>query len=750
MATTAAAMRSAPPEIPRMLNHPALSSASPLPGFFNIISLLLVPQEAAVRELADSPAASLAPSPQTGQSQSANVQTSSGQAANSQTSNPRTANAQTANAPTTNAMIRSMFSSSGNFASAIVPSQATGRSAADAKSQAGSNAQASFAQLSSGAQPTEPFFLTTLAPVVSAPAPKIVPRSASDSKSQTASQAQPDAQATKVFSLMPIPRASNALAPMETTPAPQIATAGVPQAAALPGAEPKTPPTAFPNSKSQATSNAQPSATSQPANGSSLIRIPRAVTAPASPTDLVRAPGIAAAPTSATASPASETPVPSAIPVLSPMPTPSPNRIGRAIASPETAVPDSNAQAALNGQPSSYSQPTDASALTRIPLALTAPAPLIGVARALGPVAAGPLPRAAQDPSASKLPFGAVVYLRTSKEPVGTSKDLAAAPAALAFGLRLSPADIPESPGSAPQTSQPFAAQRTPALATPAISQEFSQSPALFQSPAPQIPPDNPPDANQAVSNPGDSSQGETTQLDTNPGGAPRSATTELKSYQDAEARIEIQAGAITAATVITDGSSNNPAGEFAREFPAPNTAPLQDVGKIQAAPQPSAGETVRASEPAAPASSAQPWAPAQQVSVRIAPPQGSAVDIQMMERGGQVHVAVRTADGELETSLRQDLGTLMNSLERSGFRTEIFTPREALPQIAAGAQTNSQNSREESPSGSGGRGGNFGDSSQNPSQNASQNSPGNPGGGQQQRRSREQRSQKWIEHWRN
>jgi hypothetical protein len=191
----------------------------------------------------------------------------------------------------------------------------------------------------------------------------------------------------------------------------------------------------------------------------------------------------------------------------------------------------------------------------------------------------------------------------------------------------------------------------------------------------------------------------------------------------------------------LADGSPPTAGGEFIREVPAPNATALRVAGKTQSAPEPSSLETLRALEPAAPVSPAQPTAAAQQISVRIAPPQAPAVDIQMIGRGGQVRVAVRTADGGLETSLRQELGVLVNSLERSGFRAETLTLREALPQTAGLSQMNSQD-RQESPSGSGGKGGNFGEKSQSSSQDSSQN----PDGGQPQRRSPDRRSPQWIE----
>jgi hypothetical protein len=60
-------------------------------------------------------------------------------------------------------------------------------------------------------------------------------------------------------------------------------------------------------------------------------------------------------------------------------------------------------------------------------------------------------------------------------------------------------------------------------------------------------------------------------------------------------------------------------------------------------------------------------------------------VDLQVKERGGEVHVAVRTADGALQTSLRQDLGALVERLEQSGLRTEAVITREAGPRVETG-----------------------------------------------------------------
>jgi hypothetical protein len=92
----------------------------------------------------------------------------------------------------------------------------------------------------------------------------------------------------------------------------------------------------------------------------------------------------------------------------------------------------------------------------------------------------------------------------------------------------------------------------------------------------------------------------------------------------------------------------------------------------------------------------------AQEISIRIAPPDSPPVDLRVVERSGQVHVDVRTADGALQTSLRQDLGTLTNSLERAGYHTETFTPSSTLARAASSAQTDHQQDASQNRGGTG------------------------------------------------
>jgi hypothetical protein len=67
----------------------------------------------------------------------------------------------------------------------------------------------------------------------------------------------------------------------------------------------------------------------------------------------------------------------------------------------------------------------------------------------------------------------------------------------------------------------------------------------------------------------------------------------------------------------------------------------------------------------------------AREISVRISAPDAAPVDLHIAQRGGEVRVAVRASDAGLQVSLRQDLGTLVDRLEQSGFQAETLLPQE-------------------------------------------------------------------------
>ncbi len=307
----------------------------------------------------------------------------------------------------------------------------------------------------------------------------------------------------------------------------------------------------------------------------------------------------------------------------------------------------------------------------------------------------------------SKLPFG---------DPVVPAAAKVAALVPLAFSMRLTPVVEIVAPA--------LVAASVPASTAPVAAS------------APQPPPDDSPNSVAATeAQPGSALEPSST--NSNQPVDSGAVETDQKIRPSQQPR-----GETAVVTPVTPATANDGSTDLARQMYAiPNTAPAPASGKIQSSfglsaespVAPSAAQALRESEPSAPAAPAPPAAAVKEIAVRIATPQAPAVDVHLVERAGQLQVSVRTADGGLQTSLRQDLSSLVNSLQRLSYRVEAFTPRETSPIAAATAATSSQNDRQESEAGSGGRNGNPGDTSQD------------SGGGQQQQR-RAPRQAKWVE----
>jgi len=138
----------------------------------------------------------------------------------------------------------------------------------------------------------------------------------------------------------------------------------------------------------------------------------------------------------------------------------------------------------------------------------------------------------------------------------------------------------------------------------------------------------------------------------------------------------------------------------------APALAPLPHPPAADASHRGTAegAATSRPGRPAAPETAPEPGilarapAAAREINLQVPTPRRSPVEIQVVERGGQVHVAVRTRESQpresqLAVNLRDHLGSLVNRIEQQGYRAEIWTPGEARPAglahpREAGAQT--------------------------------------------------------------
>jgi len=128
------------------------------------------------------------------------------------------------------------------------------------------------------------------------------------------------------------------------------------------------------------------------------------------------------------------------------------------------------------------------------------------------------------------------------------------------------------------------------------------------------------------------------------------------------------------------------------------------------------------------PAVQPQPNGQLRDLSFNVAQPGGSSVQLRMVERGGELRVAVHSASPDLNQELRADLPDLSKKLSDTGFHSELWRP--AMHATASGDAQATKN-----------QGGNPGGDS--PSQSGSQQGRGQRGQNQSQR-------PKWVEEFEN
>jgi hypothetical protein len=163
---------------------------------------------------------------------------------------------------------------------------------------------------------------------------------------------------------------------------------------------------------------------------------------------------------------------------------------------------------------------------------------------------------------------------------------------------------------------------------------------------------------------------------------------------QDALASVAAASNAGAAAD--HSGGFAQPSETRSANFPSASTA-AHDT------PFETTAEAIRNAEPAQAAPPAVGASPAQEIVMRIAQPDAPAVDVHVTQRAGEVQVSVHTPDTALQSSLRQDLGTLVSSLQRTGYHAETFTPRDAAAPKAYSSDANLNDRRQ--PDDSSGRG---------------------------------------------
>jgi hypothetical protein len=87
-------------------------------------------------------------------------------------------------------------------------------------------------------------------------------------------------------------------------------------------------------------------------------------------------------------------------------------------------------------------------------------------------------------------------------------------------------------------------------------------------------------------------------------------------------------------------------------------------------------------------------------VSVRIGGAGDSSVDVRIMERGGELRVAVRSEHTDLRDTLRAELPDLRSRMDQHGFRTETWHPTQvaAMAETARSEQDFSGGARDQQP----------------------------------------------------
>ena len=263
----------------------------------------------------------------------------------------------------------------------------------------------------------------------------------------------------------------------------------------------------------------------------------------------------------------------------------------------------------------------------------------------------------------------------------------AATPPPIAFAVRLAPADLPApvSPPPAKTTQDAVNPPATPRLAAdvpaPVKVTTLESSDSQPTNPAPQKP---------AAQKPREEAPAPVREI------APRRQDDPAPQARDLTPAADSAVLTAPEKTASPETANAAPAGPPVGDA----AAPLRVPESVLSAPAPSS-------------------APVQQITVRISQPDAAPVDLHVSERGGQVHVTVRTADPAMQDSLKQDLGTLANSLQHAGYRAEVFAGRETAPAAREAAlQTSSSRRDSQDHAGSGGRGG-WGNSQQGRQQSA-------------------------------
>lgn len=152
----------------------------------------------------------------------------------------------------------------------------------------------------------------------------------------------------------------------------------------------------------------------------------------------------------------------------------------------------------------------------------------------------------------------------------------------------------------------------------------------------------------------------------------------------DAGARAEVQLAAFAPGASSPTGAHSS-ATDGAPANPPAQASPVERMQPLIEAPAPPAGSH-------------------QSITVKVAgETAGAGIDLRFIERGGDIHLSVRTPSPEVAQELRGSLSDLANRFEHAGLRAEISSPSAADSSFSNSSFSGSPDSRGEE--GAGGRG---------------------------------------------
>ena len=95
---------------------------------------------------------------------------------------------------------------------------------------------------------------------------------------------------------------------------------------------------------------------------------------------------------------------------------------------------------------------------------------------------------------------------------------------------------------------------------------------------------------------------------------------------------------------------------------------------------------------------SASKAAPLKDLSIQVAQSDREGVELRVVEREGELHIAVRTGDADLAHGLRQGLPELVNRLDQGGYRTEAWRPAGMVSGSEPSSQAHTRSSDSRNP----------------------------------------------------